>query len=94
VHQRVGIEPIGLRPNFPGLKQVHREGDPEADIKRDPVDFYSTDTFNYVVLEISADGRSLTVETWGIDAYLPNRFPEPSEVRPPRQILGFRIEAD
>jgi hypothetical protein len=89
-----GIEPIGLRPNFPGLKQVYREGDPEADIRCDPVDFYSPDTFNYVVLEISADGSSLTVETWGIDAYPPNRFPEPSEVRPPRRILSFRVEAD
>jgi alkaline phosphatase D len=89
-----GIEPIGLRPNFPGLKQVHREGDPEADALRQPVDFYSADTFNYVTLEISADGKSLAVDTWGIDSYPANSFPEPSEASARRCILGFRIEAD
>jgi alkaline phosphatase D len=89
-----GIEPIGLRPNFPGLKQVYREGDPDADTMRQPVDFYSADTFNYVTLEISADGKSLSVGTWGIESYPPDRFPEPTEIASPRRILGFRIEAD
>src|SRR5262249_48922046 len=89
-----GIEPIGLRRNFPGLKQVFREGDPEADTMRSAVDFFSVDTFNYATLEISADGKSLAVDYWGIDSYPPNRFPEPSEIRAPRRILGFRIEAD
>jgi phosphodiesterase/alkaline phosphatase D-like protein len=89
-----GLDPIGLRPNFPGLRQVYREGDPDADAKRQPVDFYSVDTFNYVTLEISADGKSLAVDTWGIDSYPPNRFPEPAEIGAPRRILGFRIEAD
>jgi alkaline phosphatase D len=89
-----GIEPLGLRANFPGLKQVFREGDPEADRVRQPGDFFSPDTFNYVVLEISADGKSLAVETWGIDSYNANNFPEPDEVVPRRRILGFRIETD
>ena len=89
-----GIEPIGLRAAFAGLKQVYREGDPEADKRRDPIDFYSSDTFNYVTLEIAADGRSLAVETWGIDSYAPDSFPEPSAVAAPRRILGFRIEAN
>ena len=90
----IGIEPIGLRPNFPGLKQVYREGDPDADAKRQPMDFYSADTFNYVTLEISADGKSLAVDTWGINSYPPNSFPEPNRVAAPRRILGFRIETD
>jgi len=89
-----GLDPIGLRPNFPGLKQVYREGDPDADAMRQPVDFYSGDTFNYVTLEISADGKSLAVDTWGIDSYPPNTFPEPAEISAPRRILGFRIELD
>jgi alkaline phosphatase D len=89
-----GIEPIGLRANFPGLKEVYREGDPNADTARQPVDFYSPDTFNYVTLAISADGKSLAVDTWGIDSYQPNTFPEPSEVAAPRRILGFRVVAD
>ena len=89
-----GIEPVGLPAAIPGLKQVYREGDPDADSLRQPVDFYSPDTFNYVTLEISADGKSLAVDTWGIDSYLPNSFPEPSQVATPRRILGFRIEAE
>jgi len=89
-----GIAPIGLRPGFPGLKAVFREGDPDADRLRQPVDFYSSDTFNYVTLDIAADGRSLAVETWGTDSYEPNRFPEPSEVAAPRRILGFSVEAN
>jgi hypothetical protein len=58
------------------------------------VDFFSPDTFNYVALEISADGKSLAVDTWGIDSYTANSFPEPDEVAAPRRILGFRIEVD
>jgi hypothetical protein len=70
----IGIEPIGLRPNFPGLKHVYREGDPHADAKRQPRDFYSADRFNYVTLQISADGKSLTVDTLG------NRFLSPEQL--------------
>ena len=88
------IEPVGLRANFPGLKQVFREGDPKADAARQPVDFFSPDTFNYVVLEISPDGKSLAVDTWGIDSYTENSLPEPDQVAPPRRILGFRIQVD
>ena len=89
-----GVEPIGLRPDFPGLNQVYREGDPRADSLRQTVDFYSADTFNDVTVEISADGKSLAFETWGIDSYLPNSFPEPEQTAAPRRILGFRINAD
>lgn len=88
-----GIRPIGLPADFPGLTNVFREGHPDADAKREPVDFYSADTFNYVTLEISADGRTLAVDTWGIDSYPPDTFPEPETVGVPRRILGFRITA-
>ena len=89
-----GIEPIGLHPDFPGLKGVYREGDPDADARRQPVDFFSADTFNYVTLDISADGKALAINTWGIDSYPADRFLEPSDVAAPRRILGFRIEAE
>jgi len=89
-----GVAPIGFRPDFPGLKAVYREGDPNADAVREPADFYSPDTFNYVTLAISADGRSLAVDTWGIDSYAANRFPEPGEIAAPRRILGFAVEAN
>ena len=63
---------MSLPATIPGLKQVYREGDPDADRLRQPIDFYSPDTFNYVTLELSADGKSLAVDTWGIDSYPPN----------------------
>jgi alkaline phosphatase D len=47
-----------------------------------------------VTLEISADGKSLAVDTWGIDSYPPSSCPEPSQVATPRRILGFRIDAE
>lgn len=90
----VGIRPIGLPANFPGLTNVYREGHQDADARREPVDFYSADTFNYVTLEISADGKTLSVDTWGINSYPQNSFPEPQTIGVPRRILGFRIAAD
>jgi len=89
-----GVDPVGLPATIPGLKQVWREGDPDADKLRQPVDFFSPDTFNYVTLEIAADGKSLAIDTWGIDSYAPDVFMEPSQTGAPRRILGFRLEAD
>ena len=45
-------------------------------------------------LDISADGKALAINTWGIDSYPADRFLEPSDVAAPRRILGFRIEAE
>lgn len=87
-----GFDPIGLDPKFPGLQNVFREGDPQADSLRQPIDFSSLDTFNYVTLEISADG-TLAMNTFGIDSYAADTFPEPDKVGPVRRILGFEIKA-
>ena len=87
-----GLNPLGLDSKFPGLQNVFREGDPEADTLRQPVDFYTPDTFNYVTLDISADGKTLSVNTYGINSYAPNTFPEPVMVGPIRRILGFQIK--
>jgi hypothetical protein len=86
-----GVDPIGLDPAFPGLSNVYREGDPEADALRQPVDFYSPDTFNYARLDVSPDGGSLTVSAFGIDSFAANTFPEPDQVGPERLILSFQI---
>ena len=86
-----GIDPIGLDPNFPGLHNVFREDDPDADTLRQPIDFYSPDTFNYVTLDISNDGSTLSVNTYGINSYAPNTFPEPDQVEPVRHISGFDV---
>jgi hypothetical protein len=88
-----GLDPIGLDPAFPGLSNVFREGDPDADALRQPVDFYSPDTFNYAALDVSADGGSLTVSIFGIDSFAANTFPEPDQVGPERLIMRFQINS-
>ncbi len=87
-----GVNPIGLDPKFPGLRNVIREGDPNADKLRQPIDFYSPNTFNYAILDISADGKTLSVEVQGINSHPKGTFPEPSTANPIRSILSFKID--
>jgi phosphodiesterase/alkaline phosphatase D-like protein len=88
------VNPIGLDPNFAGLKNVYREGDPNADINRQAVDFYSPDTFNYTTFDISADGKTLNVAVQGINSYASNTFQEPTAANPIRTILSFSLDAN
>jgi hypothetical protein len=88
-----GIDPLGLDANFPGLRNVFREGDPNADSLRQPVDFFSPDTFNYATLDISADGKTLSVNLYGINSYAADTFPSEQQVSPVRRLLGFQIKA-
>jgi alkaline phosphatase D len=83
-----GEPQLGLPADFPGLRNVFRQGDPNAATSPSPVDFYSPDTFNYTVLTVAADG-GLTVETWGIPSYQQNTFPQ--NAREPIRILSFEI---
>jgi hypothetical protein len=86
-----GIEPIGLA-GYPGLHNVTRLGDPAADTLRQPADFYSPDTFNYNVLDVSADGKTLTVTSYGINSTVQNGFVEYDAVANPEQALfSFQI---
>jgi phosphodiesterase/alkaline phosphatase D-like protein len=86
------IEPIGLA-GYPGLNHVMRLGDPDADELRQPADFYSPDSFNYNVLEVSADGKRLTVTSYGINSTVQNGFVEYDPVSNPEQLLfSFRIQ--
>jgi alkaline phosphatase D len=80
-----------LDAKFPSLTSVFREGDGDADRLRQPVDFYSPGTFNYVVLDIGRDGRTLSVDTWGVPAHTEDTFPKLAVTGPPRQILGYQI---
>jgi phosphodiesterase/alkaline phosphatase D-like protein len=86
-----GVDPVGLDPAFPGLKNVVREGDPNAAADPTGFDFYSPDTFNYAGLNISADGSTLSFDVKGINSYMTNRFPQPADVGPVRDILSFQI---
>ena len=86
------LEPIGLA-GYPGLHQVRRLGDPQTDTLRQPADFYSPDTFNYNVLDVSADGKLLTVTSYGINSTVQNGFVEYDPVNNPEQALfSFKIQ--
>jgi hypothetical protein len=90
--QALGIDPIGLDPNFAGLTNVSREGDPNANANRSPFDFYSPDTFNYADLKVDPTGQDLTVTIYGINSYAVNTFPQPNANNPVRQIMQFSID--
>jgi len=87
------IEPIGLA-GYPGLHKVTRLGDPEADTLRQPADFYSPDTFNYNVLDVSPDGKTLAVTSYGINSTVQNGFEEYDSVKNPEELLfSFKIHS-
>ena len=88
------VNPIGLDPNFPGLRNLVREGDPTASTSPKPFDFYSPDTFNYTVFDVSADGKSLNINVEGVNSYAADTNPEPSTtVNPIRSIVSFTLDA-
>lgn len=88
-----GLDPLGLDPANSRVHDLFREGDPQANQSHSPIDFYSPDTFNYAKLDVSADGKTLSVNLYGINSYAANTFPEPSAANPVRRILGFQIDA-
>src|SRR5205814_1730775 len=89
-----GLDPLGLDPNYPGLHNVVRESDPQSDSQRRPVDFYSPDTFNYNTLDVGADGRTLTVRSFGINSTPQNSLAEYDATNnPARQIFSFQVDA-
>ena len=71
VQVAASIDPVGLQ-NYPGLHDIFREGDPTAGISPQAVDFYSPDTFNFTVPDVSADGQTLTVSSVGLNATAQN----------------------
>ncbi|MDD5199813.1 MAG: acid phosphatase, partial [Terrimicrobiaceae bacterium] len=88
-----GIEPFGLQ-GYPGLHDVVRENDPNAATTPTAVDFYSPDTFNYNVLDVSADGKTLTVKSIGITATAQNSALEyGANGNTARQIFSFQVDA-
>lgn len=89
-----GINPLGLDPKYPGLQNVFREDDTNANNLRQPVDFYSPDTFNYATLDITADGKMLKVNLYGINSYAADTFPSEQDVGSVRKVLGFEVKTD
>jgi hypothetical protein len=86
------LEPIGLS-GYHGLQNVRRLNDPQADRLRQPADFYSPDTFNYNVIDVSDDGKILTVTSYGINSTVQNGFVEYDPVNNPEQeLFSFQIK--
>ena len=75
---------VGLK----GLTDVFRDGDPNAATNPSSVDFFAPDKFGYTTLAFDAAGN-LRVETWGIDSYQQNTFPDADQQ--PSLIMGFSI---
>src|SRR5262249_24390776 len=88
-----GLNPAGLESAYTPFTMIYREGDPTASTSPQPIDFYSPDTFNFSSLDVSADGQTLTVTTYGVNSYATNTFPEPSAANPLREILSYSISA-
>jgi phosphodiesterase/alkaline phosphatase D-like protein len=88
-----GLEPIGLA-GYPGLHDVVRDGNPTAGSAPQPADFYSPDTFNYNQLEVTPDGKTLTVTSYGINSTTQNSFLEYDPVNnPERKLFSFAVDA-
>ena len=86
-----GIDPIGL-PNYPGLHDLFRDGDPTASRSPQPVDFYSPDTFNFTVLDVSPSGKTLTVKSVGMNSTALNAAIEYANGPQARTIFSFQID--
>src|SRR6185295_18389406 len=90
-----GVEPIGLM-GYAGLHDVKRdqngvlvnEATPQA------ADFYSPDTFNYNILQVSADGKTLTVTSKGIKSTAQNAAAEyGANGNTLRTLFSFQVDA-
>lgn len=68
--------PMGLPATFPGLTVLHRRFGPQGGDPQ-PLDFFLPDQFAYTTLDVDPDG-ALTIETFGINAYKANTFPQNS----------------
>jgi hypothetical protein len=87
-----GVDPIGLE-NYPGLHNLARLGDPDAGMHPQPVDFYSPDTFNYTVLDMDSEGKTLTVSSTGMNATAQNAGIEYANGPQAGKIFSFQIDA-
>jgi phosphodiesterase/alkaline phosphatase D-like protein len=90
--EAAGIEPLGLI-GYPGLHDLYRDGDPTAATNPQPVDFYSPDTFNFVVLDINKNGKTLTVTSIGMNSTAQNAGIEYADGPKARTILSFKVDA-
>jgi len=86
-----GIDPVGLN-GYPGLHNLVREGDPTAGTNPQTFDFYSPDTFNFTVLDVSPSGKTLTVKSVGMNASAQNAGIEYANGPQARTIFSFDVD--
>ncbi len=94
-----GVDPIGLNANYPGLHDVMRDKGngfvanlvPETTIE--PATFYSPDTFNFTLLDVSADGKTLSVSSLGMSSTGQNSATEYSVGPQVRTVFSFQLDA-
>lgn len=87
-----GIEPLGLQ-GYPGLHDLQRMGDPTASTSPRAGDFYSPDTFNFTVFNVTADGKTLTVSSVGMNATAQNAGIEYGAGPQAGTVFSFQIDA-
>lgn len=76
------------------IEDVTRIGDPNAANNPTAVDFYSPDTFNYNKLDVSQDGATLSVTSYGINSTTTNSFLEYDAANnPEKAIFSFQVDA-
>jgi phosphodiesterase/alkaline phosphatase D-like protein len=90
-----GVEPIGLM-GYVGLHDVKRDQNGTLVNETTPqaADFYSPDTFNYNILDVSANGTTLTVTSKGITSTAMNAAAEyGASGNTVRTIFSFSVTA-
>src|SRR5262249_51636241 len=87
-----GIDPIGLQ-NYPGLHNLVRDGDPTPRGHPQPVDFYNPHTLNFTVLEVTPNGKTLTVTSVGMNSTAQNAGIEYANGPQARTLFSFQIDA-
>ena len=88
-----GLEPIGLQ-GYPGLRDLVRDGDPAAGSSPTAADFYSPDTFNYNIMDVSPDGLTLSVTSFGMSSTPQNSAKEYNSGPQAYAIFSFKVDTD
>jgi len=88
-----GYDPVGLTSTTPGFVAVRREaigGHISNAATPQPIDFWSPDTFNYAVMDVSPSGQ-LTVAFRGIDGENAGTWPAIDGASQVREILSVTL---
>ncbi len=91
-----GVDPIGLAASYPGLRNVMRDkgtGTPVLETTIEPADFYSPDTFNATVFDVSTNGKTLTVSSVGMNATAQNAGIEYASGPQARTVFSFQVDS-